>query len=67
MAETTERIAIVRAQDGKWFVRRVAYNVEDGVNGKMIYHCDRHISGPHDALADVPEVRELLAARSPEA
>lgn len=54
------RIAIVCAEDGKWYVRRVKFNHQDDSEGMMIYHCDQHISGPHDTLSDVPEVKVLF-------
>jgi hypothetical protein len=45
-----KRILIVC--DGEsWFVRRVAYNVENWTRGEMIYHCDKHIGGPFKSLS----------------
>lgn len=53
-----ERIAIVQDTEGRWFVRGVAYSVES--SALMTYHCDRHISGPHATLEEVPEVQRIL-------
>lgn len=46
--------------DGKqWFVRRVNRSVHNLTSGEMEYYCDKHISGPHARLCDVPEVDEV--------
>lgn len=37
------RYLLVNDESGKWFIRRVAYNVQDDNAGEMVYHCDRHI------------------------
>ncbi len=54
------RKLIVQDESGKWYVRRVKYNHQDDVRSEMIYHCDKHISGPHGSLSEVPEVVALL-------
>lgn len=62
MAKKFQRIAIVRDENGAWFVRQIAYNNQDNTKGEMIYHCNMHISGPHDRLEDVPQVRGAIDA-----
>lgn len=46
------RIAIVRDDSGKWFIRHIDYTVAKHTTkaGKkkmeMAYHCDKHLAGP---------------------
>lgn len=45
------RIAVV-LNEGAWFLRRIAYVVQDDVKGEMVYHCDENLGGPYTALSD---------------
>ena len=49
--EPAPRVAIV-LNEGKWFVRRVAWVHQDDTNGEMIYHCDENLGGPFASLSD---------------
>lgn len=46
------QIAVV-LKDGQWFIRRIAYTVQDDVKGEMVYHCDEHLGGPFAAWSDM--------------
>lgn len=46
------RIAVV-LNDGQWFIRRIAYVVQDDAEGEMVYHCDDHIGGPFSSWRDL--------------
>lgn len=50
--ENAPKIAII-LYDGMWFIRRVAYTVQDDVRGEMVYHCDEHIGGPFVSWHDM--------------
>lgn len=57
----TKRQRKVIVFDGEhWHVRALRCSVHDGVRDEMVYYCDHPISGPHENLADVPEVTALL-------
>lgn len=57
------RKLIVSDANGRWFVRRIYAVIDDLDTGKRIYRCDKHISGPHKRLIDVPEVRRAVGGR----
>ena len=46
------QIAVV-LKDGQWFIRRIAYTVQDDAKGEIVYHCDQHLGGPFAAWSDM--------------
>ena len=55
--EPAPRIAIV-LNEGRWFVRRVAYVVQDDGKGEMVYHCDENLGGPLLSIDEAADTAE---------
>lgn len=54
------RLLIVQDYEGRWFLRQVAFNRQDDIANEMVYHCDQHLGGPYESLAEVPAVANII-------
>ncbi len=46
------QIAVV-LKDGQWYIRRIAYTVQNRTKGEMVYHCDEYLGGPFASWRDM--------------
>jgi len=55
-----QRVALVRDEQDRWFIRRVSYNRFDMDVNEMVYICDQHLGGPFESVQEAIEKLEEI-------